>query len=152
MHTGSQRPFKYVAAFCTAFLVAGCLSGPFASEEMDAAAKTFTPADNRANVYVIRDAEWPGYQGQVLIDNMVAGWIVSSSYTLLSVSPGAHVLCYVIFDHTARANIWVDAGKSYFFQTSATQGWNEPTVELKPADESSGKALVSQSRRAVNNP
>jgi len=130
-------------------LAPGCLSGPFASPDMDRAAKAFTPTDMRANVYVARDASWPGYRCQVSIDGTVAGWIGSSSFALISVNPGTHVASCEMFDHTARARFLAEPGKNYFFDVVGSPGWNVPAVELRESDEESGKALVIRGRLAA---
>ena len=41
------------------------------------------------------------------------------------------------------------AGANYYFKVAASPGWNVPTVELQECDEESGKALVTQGRRAA---
>jgi hypothetical protein len=140
---------KGILLVCSVLLAAGCLSGPFAPPDKDRAAKTFTPSDQQANVYVARDAAWPGYQCRVSIDGSFAGLIGSRSFVLASVTPGTHVARCEIFDHTAEVRFQADAGKNYFFEVVASPAWNVPTVELRESGEDPGRALVTQGRLAA---
>jgi len=135
---------------CAILLVAGCLAGPFASPDMEKEAKTFMAPDKQANVYIVRDAAWPGYQCQVSIDGRAAGWIGANSFQLIPVSPGTHIAGCEIFDHTAQTRFLAEAGSNYFFEVVASPGWNTPTVALRESAEESGRALVSKGRRAAS--
>ena len=140
---------KAMLLSCAILLATGCLGGPFASPDLDKAAKTFTAPDKQANVYIVRDAAWPGYQCQVSIDGRAAGWIGANSFQLSPVSPGMHIAGCEIFDHTTQARFLAVAGSNYFFEVVASPGWNAPTVALRESTEESGKALVNKGRRAA---
>ncbi len=149
MRRALSVPAKAMLLSCAILLPAGCLGGPFASPDMDRAAKAFTAPDNRANVYIVRGAAWPGYQCQASMDGRAAGWIGASSFQLIPVSPGMHTASCEIFDHTAQARFVAEAGHNYFFEVVASPGWNTPTVALRESPEESGKALVTRGRRAA---
>jgi hypothetical protein len=146
------RTWKALPLFCVVASMTGCLSGPFAPAEMDKAAKAFAPPEGKANIYVVRDAAWPGYRCEVLMDNLVEGWIGADSFSLVSVVPGQHVTTCTIFDHTARADFVAQAGRNYFFEVIASPGWNTPMVELRALSEETGKSLVNRGRRSAGTP
>ena len=150
MSRSIRRLVWAIPVFAAVLFTTGCLSGPFASTQLDEAAKTFTPPDGQANVYIMRDTSWPGYSCQVLMDGSATGWIVASSFEVVAVAPGSHIASCVIFDHTGRAQFFAQAGKNYFFEVVASPGWNTPTVALKESSEESGKALVTKDRRAAD--
>jgi hypothetical protein len=143
------RPSKAFVTVCAVFLVSGCLSGAFARIDLDASAKTFSPPDGKANVYVTGDEGLFGYQCQVSIDSLALGFIESDSFQLFTANPGQHTVTIRVFDHTAQQVFAAHSGENYFFQVIASRGWNVPTVELRRTTEESGRDFVLKSRRTA---
>jgi hypothetical protein len=129
-------------------LVAGCAREPLprADEVAAAAAKTFTPGTDSANVYVYRNEILGGIvRMAVMVDGKEVGITRGLTYLLLRLEPGRHT---IVSQGQTRFALTFDvaAGKNYFV-------WQEvkhnPLLftyrsQLKLVDEATGQEGVKE--------
>jgi hypothetical protein len=139
------------AALLAALLVTtGCASVPMMPDADDLAAKAFTaPPADRAHVYVYRNESFGGgVKLGILMDGFMAAESAAKTFVLLPVAPGRHVVTSVAEN---REELPVDAvaGQNYFVWQEVKMGLLSARSKLSLVDEATGKAGVSECRRAV---
>jgi hypothetical protein len=133
-----------------AILLAGCATVPMASLEMDSSAKTFTPPDGKANIYVVRASSFGGaISFQVIVDGKVVGSVAPATYYLVVADPGSHSIAATSNENSAKAKFDAEAGRNYFFEIEATFGLMTARASLNQIqDEEKGKQMVQGAKRA----
>lgn len=140
------------------FVLAGCASfsppapSPLASPASDAQAKQFAPPQGKGNLYVSRPGELtvlgkPAPYG-VALDGKEAGGIMPDMYFCFALEPGDHTLSAVCQDSSDSVVVRVEAGKSYYYQVSASTAYNKTKLSLGLVIlEPMGKHMVNNTRR-----
>ena len=145
-----KRPILSVFVVCVG-LIAGCASVPMTPSTLDVDAKKFQPEPDKANLYVNRKG---GFAGggviiQIVLDGRIVGSLAPSTYQLLSVVPGEHVLTTSgQFENAVQVKVNAEQGKNYFFDVGLSMGWTLPHVNLKQTGEEEGRKNVTASKRA----
>jgi predicted small lipoprotein YifL len=128
-------------------ILSGCgTSGPLASQDQDAASKTFAPpAANMAGIYIYRnspiDEKIPK---RLLIDGVLIGETVNKVFFHKEVTPGVHTLTTQgeFLDNSVQ--ISVRPGRNYFFEQSIKIGTFKGNPVIKSVSEAEGKQNVLQ--------
>ena len=139
--------------FASALLIAGCVTAAsvsMATADSDASAKTFTPPDGKANLYIA----WSGSSNQkasfdVSVDGKSVGPIAPGTFYLLAMDPGRHSITVAARMSSARETLTSEAGKNYFYEVTA----NSTGLMAKPSlgfvlIPEMGKIMVRQNKRA----
>ena len=145
-----MRIIWYVLALCAVVLSVGCATVPMASADLDSSAKTFAPAEGKANIYVARGM---GYFGgainfQIAVDGKLIGNIAPGTYFLISCDPGSHVVVAISQYNTEKAKLDVQENSNYFYDVGWHMGLITGKVAIKQIDEEEGKKLVQRCKRA----
>jgi Protein of unknown function (DUF2846) len=139
------------AALVAALLVStGCASVPMMPEADDQAAKAFTaPPADRAQVYVYRNENFGGaVKLGILLDGFMTAESAAKTYVLLPVAPGRHVVASVA-ENREELPIDAVAGQTYFVWQEVKMGVLAARSKLSLVNEATGKAGVSECKRAV---
>ena len=139
-----------VIIICAAALVIGCATVPLASADLDAAAKTFTPPEGKANIYVARGMGYVGGAAsfQIVVDGRMLGNIAPGTFYVVTCDPGSRTVAAMCQWNTAKANVDVEAGKNYFFDAGWHMGLITGQAAVSQVGEDDGKKLVQQCKRA----
>ena len=144
-----KRVRLLVAALLQALLLSGCTALVLlnAANEQDKFAKTFSPPDDKALIYVYLAEQNLNIFNRVVIDGRIAGMIRPSLFSMSNVMPGRH---RVGLDHLEADSILVDAeqGKSYFYSAHVSCEGGAAHAQLQLVDESTGRRQVSASTLA----
>jgi len=127
---------------------------PMAIKPEDTAAKTFTPAPGRSNIYVYREVDVPLLNMfQIMVDGQFVGGIVPKTYHLIEVASGLHVVSGLAPENQVDTQIFAEAGKSYFVIAVGLEGESiGPRVNLWQVREEEGVAGVLNAKRAAGAP
>lgn len=139
------------AAVILGLLIASAAAAQAAAKDAEAAAKSFSPPDGKANIYVSRDAGSFGklISFKVLVDDQEVGSIAQGSFSLIVVDPGKHVVKVASPANTARAEIETAAGKNYFFEVKAVSGFPSAQASMsRVIIEAMGRLMISQGKLA----
>lgn len=124
-------------------VLAACAAIPRAPKDRDAAAKTFAPPPDKANLYVFRDSRVAeALPATVLLDGKNLGATVGRTFLLAQVDPGPHKL-ESRGDNDAELAITAEAGKNLFVWLETLQGLLKPRTRLHVVDETRGQAGVA---------
>ena len=132
------------AIVIAAILATGCASVQMASEEKDAAAKTFVAKKDKANIYVYRNETMgAAVKMPVALNGKLVGDTASKTYMKLEVPPGEHTLVSKTEnDSILRVN--AVAGKNYFVWQEVKMGMFAARSALQLVDESTGMTGVKE--------
>ena len=144
-----MKTFPRIAIILAGLIVAGCVSIPIASSDLDASAKTFSPSDGEANLYIARNVDVIGflYSPQIVVDGRMIGTITYNTYLLVSIEPGHHTVVATSRWGTTQTTLEADAGKNYFFWFNWHHSWMGLGMTIQQIDEESGKEIVQDGRR-----
>jgi len=178
VHAWQQIVAVICFLYCT--LLSGCMSFsgepavpvPMASSQMDAEAKSFTPAPGKANIYVIRKSRFAGssLSHRIILDGKRVGELRNSSYLMIAVNSGDYVvgmkpfyygaskITHLTYDenvsskHSTKidvvpANISVESGENYFISYDHKTGWNSFTWTFRQISDVSGRKFILKHKR-----
>lgn len=130
----------------TLAVMTGCASVPMASQERDAASKTFkVPASGMAGVYIYRSSfVGKGLKKAIMIDDAMIGTTANKVYFHREVKPGEHTLSTEseFGDNILKFN--AAEGKNYYFQQYIKMGVFSGGSGLQAVSEEEGKQAVLQ--------
>ena len=133
--------------------VAGCATTtiPMAADEMDKAAKTFSPTEGKANLYVVRTNNFvgSGISPNISVDGKLIGTVTQGSYFLVALDKGVHTVVGVSEWGSNRARVEVEADSNYFYNVSLSTGISTSLTFTK-LDEKSGRDAVQKCKLAEN--
>lgn len=133
-----------VGAVITVVLASGCASVQMASDEQDAAAKSFAVKPDKANIYVFRNETFgAAIKMPVALNGKLVGDTAAKTYLLLQVDPGQ----YTVTSKTENdSNVTVDAaaGRNYFLWQEVKMGLMAARSNLQAVDEATGRAGVAE--------
>jgi PBP1b-binding outer membrane lipoprotein LpoB len=108
------RKLIAVVALVGVLGMTGCASVPMAPKAMDAQAKQFQPAPDKAKVYIYRnEVMGSAIKMPVLIDNVEVGDTVSKTYIEKDLAPGPHTITSKS-EKDSSLTIDMLAGKVYY--------------------------------------
>jgi hypothetical protein len=144
-----KRMLLAVVAVLQALALSGCAAVVLlnAANEQDKFAKTFSPPDGRALIYVYFGEPNLNISNRVAIDGRVTGLIRPSFYSVSNVMPGRH---RVELDQMQADSILLDAeqGKAYFLDARVSCEGGAAHAHLHLVDDSTGMRQVSASNLA----
>lgn len=140
---------KHIAGiFTTAMilLLTGCASVPMAPMDLDTKAKDFSPAPNKASLYIYRNESFgAAIPMTVSVNGKTLGQTAAQTYFRLNIMPGK----YSIESHTENVSslpLSAEAGKNYFVWQEVKMGMWAARSLLQQVDESTGRAGVIESK------
>lgn len=142
---------RTLAGLTALLVLAGCAATvELAAPDEDLAAKSFTPAEGMANIYVTRKDQFTGSAVlfQLVVDQTVVGGIAPGTYHLVSVEPGRHTISVTTAENQSVEEIEAEAGRSYFFEVKPKMGWMAARAEVKPLSEAEGRVAISENALA----
>jgi len=117
-------------ALAASTLLIGCATVPMASKEADAAAKSFAPSPDKANLFVYRASSFGGgVKFPVMLDGRMLGELPGSTFILTPVSPGPHEVI-VSGESSKTVSFNADAGKNVYIKVTPVMGWASAGVNL----------------------
>lgn len=130
-----------------ALFLVGCSSLPRAPIEQDAAAKSFTTDEGKANLYIYRNEQFGGaVEMDVLVNNKPLGKTGPKTYFALSVPPGQYTVMSKA-ENDSTLTVDVAGGKNYFVWQEVKMGvWYARSL-LQLVDDDKGKAGVLECAR-----
>ncbi len=146
-----MKTCSFTAAMICATIVAGCATVPMTPATLDLEAKRFQPASDQANIYISRSGQLAGAGVviQMLLDGRVSGYLASSTYMLLSVKPGKHMISTGFgTENIEQLRIDAEPGQNYFVMADLGFGWVQPHVYMHQIDAAVGQKEVASSKRA----
>lgn len=122
----------------------GCASVPMATPEADLAAKQFTPAKGKANIYVYRNEKFgAAVKVPVSVNGLAKGSTAAKTFFHWEVEPGQ----YKILSHAEKDDVvTVDAvagSNNYVWQEIKMGAWSART-KLQKVDAKKGKKGVEE--------
>ena len=140
---------KSFAAIVSAFLVlllSGCASVPMASMDQDTKAKDFSPAPNKASMYIYRNERFgAAIPMTVSVNGKALGQTAAQTYFRLNLTPGK----YNVESHAENVSnlpLTTEAGKNYFVWQEVKMGMWMARSLLQQTDETTGRAGVIESK------
>ena len=135
-----------IAALLQALALSGCGVVVLinAANEQDKFAKTFSPPDDKALIYVYLADRSSNMSNRVVIDGRIAGTIRPAFFSMSNVMPGPH---RVGLAHMETDSILLEAeeGKTYFLGADVSCAGGAAHARLRLVDESTGRRQVAAS-------
>jgi hypothetical protein len=123
-------------------LLTGCASVPLADAQRDAAAKTWTVAPGKANIYVYRNERMGrAVKMAVTLDGRAVGDTVAWTYLALEVTPGKHRLVSQA-ENDSALELETQAGHNYYVWQEVKMGLLSARSALQIVDEETGRAGI----------
>jgi hypothetical protein len=124
----------------------GCASVPMADKSVDAQAKQFQPAPDKAKVYIYRnEVMGSAIKMPVLIDNVAVGDTASKTYIEKDLQPGPHTITSKT-EKDSSLTIDMLAGKIYYVWQEVKMGMFAARSQLHEVDAGKGQAGVRESK------
>lgn len=146
IRNNSVRRWLSIGVLLSASVLAGCASVPMASQQEDAAAKTFsTPAEAKAAIYVYRDSNFgASLKKLVTLDGKPLFQSAPHTYYYEQISPGKHTLATESEFGDNSLEFTADAGKMYFFRNYIKMGVFVGGANLEEVSDADGKTGVQE--------
>jgi hypothetical protein len=146
-----MKSYQRIAAavlVLVAVLLGGCASVPMASMEADSRAKTFSVPADKSLIYVYRNEAMGGAVAMtVALNGKLAGQSGPKTYFMFEVEPGTHELSSLA-ENQSSVKIVTLPGRAYYVWQEVKMGLFQPRTSLQEVDERTGKAGVSECKRA----
>ena len=124
----------------------GCASVPMAPLDQDTKAKDFSPALNKASLYIYRNESFgAAIPMTVAVNGKALGQTAAQTYFRLNLMPGK----YNVESHAENVSsipLPVEAGKNYFVWQEVKMGMWMARSLLQQVDETTGRAGVIESK------
>lgn len=143
-----MKNFAAVASAMLVFLLSGCASAPMAPIDQDTKAKDFSPAPNKASLYIYRNEIFgAAIPMTVSVNGKTLGQTAAHTYFRLNLIPGK----YNVESHSANTSalsLTTEAGKNYFVWQEVKMGIGMGMAQslLQQTDEATGRAGVIESK------
>ena len=137
---------RLIFIICLSVVFVACASVNLADPNDDSAAKTFSVADGKSNIYIYRDEDVVlNTDVSIEIDEKQMGSTGPQTFILATVSPGRHTII-ARGENTETLEITTEAGENYFVWLEIRLGafTNHGHLHLVSMDE--GKKGVMESR------
>lgn len=126
--------------------LSGCASVPMASLDQDTKAKNFTPAPDKASIFIYRNETFgAAIPVTVSVNDRTIGQTASKTYFRFNVNPGKYVV-KAHAENVAELSVQADAGKNYFIWQEMKMGMWSARANLTQVDETKGRAGVTESK------
>jgi hypothetical protein len=148
---GRGRRLPWLALTLVA-VIAGCASVPKTAPELDVAAKSFTPSEGKARIYIVRPNMLKGaaITLHAMLDGKELGSVSRGTYLMTEVDPGPHTIGSKTLENADQDTLTAVAGQSYFFIIKPRMGLLVARVGLDPVSEAEGRAEVNKAKRAAS--
>ena len=140
---------KHIVGIFTAamiLLLTGCASVPMAPMDQDTKAKEFSPAPNKASLYIYRNESFgAAIPMTVSVNGKALGQTAAQTYFRLNILPGK----YNVESHAENVtnlSLSAEAGKNYFVWQEVKMGMWMARSLLQQVDENTGRAGVMESK------
>lgn len=131
-------------ALVTILLAGGCATVQMASDEADAAAKSFAVKPGKANIYVYRNETMgAAMKMPVALDGRLVGDTGAKTYLRLEVDPGSHAVASKT-ENDSTVTLNTVAGRNYFLWQEVKMGLMSARSQLQEVDEPTGKTGVAE--------
>jgi hypothetical protein len=125
-------------------LASSCASIPLATDDQQAAAKSFAPPPGKGNLYVARTFGAMASVCQVLVDGAPVGSLASGTFHVVPLNPGPHTVVVTGEESQASTRAEVIADACTFVSVEPSPGWRSWQWKLKQVTESEGRELVTR--------
>jgi hypothetical protein len=126
-------------------LLFGCASVPMAPMDQDAKSKAFSPAPNKASLYIYRNESFgSAIPITVSVNGRTVGQTAARTYFQLNLTPGR----YNIESHAENVSnllLMTETGRNYFVWQEVKMGLVIARSLLQQVDDSTGRAGVMES-------
>lgn len=140
---------KLFVAAVMGLVLAGCASVPMGDPKMDAAAKTFTVAPDKAAVYVYRNESMGAAVAMdVAIDGTSIGQTGANTFLFKEVTPGKHTITSKA-ETTDTLEIDAKPGTLTYIWQEVKMGVLSARSKLHLVDETQGKKGVNETKLAA---
>ncbi|MGV3681814.1 MAG: DUF2846 domain-containing protein [Acidovorax sp.] len=140
------RYFRAFALFVATLALVGCATHPPGSPQDDAKAKQFTPAPQKASIYIYRNENLGGLAPlTVKVNNQSIGQTGAMTYFHLTVEPGVYNI-ESESENTSVISVTAEPAKNYFVWQEMKMGIWAPRTQLSQTDDAAGRKGVMQSR------
>lgn len=134
------------------FLIMGCASLPWASQEQDTQMKLFRPKVGKANIYVYRkEILNSGMKVDIEVDGQTVASTIANGYLVLQLEPGKHTLVSK-GEEKFVLEILVESNKNYFIGQEVQIGLFSARSQFRLVDETVGKIEVAKCRLIETTP
>lgn len=141
-----MKNFAAAVSAIAVLLLSGCASVPMATMDQDAKAKDFSPAPNKASLYIYRNESFgAAIPMTILVNGKALGQTAAKTYFRLNLVPGK----YTVESHAENVSnlpVTTEAGKNYFVWQEVKMGMWMARSLLQQADETTGRAGVIESK------
>lgn len=144
-----MKSFATIVSTIMVLFFTGCASVPMAPVERDIQAKRFSPAPDKASLYIYRHESFGRAAPMtVMVNGKALGQTLGKTYLQLDLKPGA----YKVESHSENVStlpLSTEAGKNYFVWQEVKMGmWMARNI-LQQVDESTGRDGVIKSKLIV---
>lgn len=140
------RKLFTTVALAGVLAVSGCASVPMAAKSADVQAKAFTPAADKATVYIYRNESFgAAVKMPVLIDNASVGDTAAKTYIEKQLAPGQHTITSKA-EKDSSVSINMLAGQVYYVWQEVKMGMWAAGSALHVVDAQKGQAGVLDSK------
>lgn len=141
-----MKKFIAVVSAVVVLLLSGCASVPMAPMDQDTKAKEFSPAPNKAALYIYRNESFGGaIPMTVAVNGKALGQTAAQTYFRLNIVPGK----YNVESHAENVSsfpLTTEAGRNYFVWQEVKMGMWMARSLLQQTDETTGRAGVLESK------
>ncbi len=141
-----MKNFAAVVSAILVLLLSGCASVPMAPMDQDIKAKDFSPAPNKASLYIYRNESFgAAIPMTVSVNGKALGQTAAQTYFRLNIIPGK----YSVESHAENVSslsLTTEAGKNYFVWQEVKMGMWMARSLLQQTDEPTGRAGVIESK------
>lgn len=124
-------------------LIVGCVSAPKAPAAADAAAKTFSTPEGKAQLYVVRPSSFGlAVLYQMAVDGRLIGSLPAETFLTTPIAGGSHNVS--VFNNTSQENLAVtcEINKTCFVRVGMHPAATSNRPRLKQVTEDEGPGLV----------
>lgn len=141
-----MKNFAAVVLVILVLLLSGCAAVPMAPMDQDTNAKNFSPAPNKASLYIYRNESFgAAIPMMVSVNGKALGQTAAQTYFRLNLIPGK----YNVESHAENVSslpLTAEAGKNYFVWQEVKMGMWMARSLLQQTDETTGRAGVIESK------
>lgn len=141
---------KLIVAAVIAVALTGCATVPMADDKQDAAAKSFTVAQDKAALYIFRnEGMGAGVKMDVLIDGAPVGQTAAHTFIYKEVTPGKHSITSKS-ENTDTIEVDAKPGTLTYVWQEVKMGVLYARTKLSVVSDFQGKKGVQESKLIVS--
>ena len=129
--------------FAVILMVSGCATVAMMPETLDAEAKRFSPAPDRANIYVVRPMNFiaSALLFRVYVEGEFEGSLAPGTYFLVEVVPGTKDVAVLTEQTQKELTLSTEGGENYFVKVTTT-------ANVETLSQEEGRKAVEETKRA----